>query len=200
MPLKISTVLLFLVVTSITGCGPSVYTQTKSQVTAVTSAYDRCLAGLQITIADRSLYQFIFPDLKEIGFDQKTNQDWPSKGDVTQMKPLIEKRLNCERRVIDGMSKISGLRGNDKATVLNLMNVFDIRLRALENAAAGLVLGKYSYGEYFTRYEGALSRAKNTATELKTQASQQQYQSAPVSTPIFKPYCPPSKYPIYGCQ
>jgi hypothetical protein len=199
MPSKIYTMLLFVIVALLTGCGPSVYTQTATQVTSVNTAYERCLAGLQITQSDRSLYQLIFPDLKKIGFEQKTNQDLPSEGDVTQMTPVIEKRLNCERILIDRMSSISGLRGNDKATVNRLVTLVDIRLRGLENAAAGLVLGKYSYGEYFTRYEAALSRAKNSASDLKAQYNQQQYQSAPASTPVFKPYCPPSKYPIYGC-
>jgi hypothetical protein len=199
MRLRISIGLVFLVTTFFTGCTTSTYNPVQTQISSVMSNHYGCLAELQTNSADFVLYRSIFPDLKKIGFEQKTRQDWPSEAIVAGMTPLITGRLNCERRLIHGISKISGLRGSEQAELRALINVADVRLRALENAAAGLVLGEYHYGEYFKRYEGALSGAKNAALDLQNQARQRQHQRAVTSTPIFKPYCPPSKYPIYGC-
>lgn len=185
-----------LVIAVIAGCGPSPYQKTKVQAEAIVASYDRCIAGLKITQADRSLHKFLFPALSDIGFHQKTDDRWPTDDDITQMKPLISKRLGCERSLLSNMNRVSRLNSSYKSQLQGLISVTERRARSLENASAGLVLGKYSYGEYFTRYESALSSAKTTVNNLRTQSSQQQ-PSAPA--PTFKPYCPPSKYPIYGC-
>ena len=195
---KLRSATVFSLILLIAGCGPSAYTRTESQVSYVLSIHEQCISGLKITAADRSLYQFIFPSLKDVGFDQKTDQRRPSDNDIERLKPLFSKKLECERNLISNMTRISGLRGSERAELAKLISIVDSRARAIENAAAGLVLKEYSYGGYFTRYEGAMSSAKTSAERLEAQSSQQQ-QRPSTQVPTFKPYCPPSKYPIYGC-
>ena len=196
---KSITALMCLIIVLIAGCGQSAYTRTKSQVSNVLSIHQHCISGLKITAADRSLYQFIFPSLKDVGFDQKTDERRPSDNDIERLKKLFSKKLECERNLVGNMKKVSGLNSTDRAQLAELINITDARARAIENAAAGLVLKEYSYGGYFTRYESAMSSAKTAATRLEAQSSQQQQREAkPAIT--FKPYCPPSKYPIYGCD
>ena len=70
--------------------------------------------------------------------------------------------------------------------------------------------GEQTWGEYFQAVARAQQESASRLSQLQDKRDKQAARSAPKviinnqnsggGNPYFKPYCPPSRYPIYGCN
>ena len=157
----------------------------------VTTTFDMCKKSAMSGPERAAIASKLFPKTENIDVVMMSNTTVPPLAELEAAKPYFRDRLACNRTLITDMGRING------ASELMITNA-KLTQRKVEEIVADFLSGGVTYGSYFTRLKNASDDHSDRTTLIKAQAKQEsQRRSSPKST--FKPYCPPSKYPIYGC-
>lgn len=110
---------------------------------------------------------------------------------------IIEQR--CLREEMDRRS--AKIRYPEQAAAHGAIIKF---FNAKQDAYVELLAGRVNYGAFYSSIRNLKNQVEAEVSgyeaSLKDRLASQKNSSSSRSNSLFKPYCPPSKYPIYGCE
>ena len=187
--MKLSSLVLLFSLTLIAGC----VSPMRQQAAEIATTFNLCKENAKLGPQRAAIAAKLYPEFKNIDVVMMSDQRYPSQAELEAAKPYFRDRLACNRDLVAGVERISRGSGGPKLASRKRAN------RTIESAVAEFLSGGVTYGSYFTKLKSVLHDYEERNAALDAQAKQQQTQTRSAPAPIFKPYCPPSKYPIYGC-
>ena len=155
--MKTPHLLIVIAVLSLFGCATPQQLQQKAEFDQVQRNFKLCKSGLEIQRNPREILEFLTPNADTIDFVMMANTNFPTSDEVDAFTPVMKSRLDCNRKYISQLGRITGIKSSDPT----LRNFQKSNLE-FERNVANLMARRISYGEYFARtaeiYGAAIDR------------------------------------------
>lgn len=155
--MKTPQLLVLIIVMSLFGCVNPQQLQQKAELDQVQRNFNFCKAALAAQPNAKAILEFLTPNADTIDFVMMANTNFPSSDEVDVFTPIMKRRLDCNRKYISQLGRITGINSSDP-TLIN----FQRSNLAFERNVANLMARRVSFGEYFARtaevYGAAIDR------------------------------------------
>lgn len=165
-------------------------------ISACETQLDLCASQLKQDPTLVNIGKILSPD--DITIEMLSNRSYIAEGD----RPAFTKWMLIEQRCLrEEMGRRAALARYPEQVSANraIMKFLDVK----QDAYVKLLAGKVDYGTFYSTIRNSKNNveAEVAAYEvaLKERATSQKNNSSSRAGSTFKPNCPPSKYPIYGC-